>query len=370
MKPGRIHVYYLDQAYVFNMLYRANLTHPRNQKASLTMEHRIICFGELLLRMSSSAGEMLLQTPHLNVCVGGAEANVACSLAHFGHQVAMVSSLPANALGYAARDGLRAHGIDASDIRYAPGRMGLYFLTPGAVLRPSEIIYDRVASMFAQTNPAAYDWPMLLKGATWLHVSGVSAAVGERGAQATLAAMRTARSMGVKVAFDGNYRASLWAEQGSDGADVLCELMYHADMMFADQRDIALVLKRPELGQGGRSEAIDVAFATFPNLARIASTTRTQISNDHHRLSATLHTSTGVAAAREYELYNIVDRIGTGDAFAAGVLHGLLLNWTDADALEFGLAAAAIKHSITGDFNLANEEQVMAVRSGSLDVRR
>lgn len=333
-------------------------------------KQHIVCFGELLLRMSSPAGEMLLQTPRMEVCIGGAEANVAVSLAHFGHDVSLVSALPDNALGCAARDGLRAHGVDTRGIRFAPGRMGLYFLTPGAVLRPSEIIYDRAGSAFAQSDPAAYDWPALLEGASWLHVSGVSPAVGERAALAVLAAMREARRMGVKVAYDGNYRASLWAAQGSDGADVLFELMQNADLAFADQRDMALVLKRPELGRGSRDDALAAAFAAFPNLAKVAATSRVQLSADHHKLSATLHTRTGAVAAREYDLHNIVDRIGTGDAFAAGVLHGLLRAWTDAEALEFGLAAAAVKHSIAGDFNLASEAHIAAACTGALDVRR
>jgi 2-dehydro-3-deoxygluconokinase len=334
------------------------------------MKGRIVCYGEILSRLSAPAGEMLLQSPGLNVCIGGAEANVAVSLAHFGHETTMVSALPDNALGLAARDCLRAHGVDTSAIVLRPGRMGLYFLTPGAVLRPSEIIYDRAASVFAQADPALYDWPALLAGASWLHVSGVNPAVGARPALAMLAAMRAARSLGVRVAFDGNYRASLWSEQGSDGAEVLCELMSNADLAFADQRDIALVLKRPELVQGSRADAMLAAFAAFPNLVRVAATIRTQHSVDRHALSATLHTRDGAIAARSYELQGIVDRIGTGDAFAAGILHGLENSWDDADALEFGLAAAAVKHAIAGDFNLASEAQVQALRTGALDVRR
>jgi 2-dehydro-3-deoxygluconokinase len=330
----------------------------------------IVCFGELLLRMSSPAGEMLLQRPQLDVCIGGAEANVAVSLARFGHAVSMVSALPDNALGAAARDGLRAHGVDTGGIGFAAGRMGLYFLTPGAVLRPSEIVYDRADSVFARTEPAAWDWPALLQGASWLHVSGVSPAVGEAAGQAVLGAMRAARSMGVQVAFDGNYRASMWAQRGSDGAEVLLELMQHADLAFADQRDVALVLKRPELAHASRAEAMAAAFEAFPKLSKVAATTREQFSIDHHKLGATLHTRAGVIATGDYELHHIVDRIGTGDAFAAGVLHGLLRGWTDARTLEFGLAAAAVKHSIAGDFNLAGEAQIEAACTGALDVRR
>jgi 2-dehydro-3-deoxygluconokinase len=334
------------------------------------MKPQIVCFGELLLRMSSPAGEMLLQTPRLDVCIGGAEANVAVSLARFGHRVSLVSALPANALGEAARIGVRAHGVDTGAIHFAPGRIGLYFLTPGAVLRPSEIVYDREGSVFAQTDPAIYHWPELLAGAAWLHVSGVTPAVGERGAQAALDAVRTARVLGVKVSFDGNYRATMWARQGSDGASVLRELMRHADLAFADQRDMALVLGRPELAQGSRADAMAAAFEAFPQLQRVAATIRTQHGNDRHDLAATLHTRAGAIAAPGHALHGIVDRIGTGDAFAAGLLHGLLRGWNEEQALGFGLAAAVTKHSIAGDFNLASEAQVLAVCTGALDVRR
>jgi len=334
------------------------------------MENTIVCFGELLLRLSAPAGQLMLQTPQLETCIGGAEANVAVSLARLGHGVSMVSSLPENALGMAVRDGLRMHGVDTRALRFSPGRLGLYFLTTGAVLRPSEIIYDRTGSVFAESEPDSYCWPELLKGAAWLHVSGISAATGDSGAQATLSAMREARAMGVKVSFDGNYRASLWAARHCDGADVLRELMQQADLAFADQRDFALMLRRPELGQCSRGEAMSAAFAAFPGLSMVAATRRIQYANDRHDLDATLYTRSGAVQAREYQLHGIVDRIGTGDAFAAGVLHGLLRGWSEDRILDFGLAAAVVKHSIAGDFNPVDEAQIEAVRTGSLDVRR
>lgn len=334
------------------------------------MENTIICFGELLLRLSAPAGQLMLQAPLLNTCIGGAEANVAVSLARLGHDVSMVSTLPDNALGAAVRDGLRMYGVDTRSIRFRPGRLGLYFLTTGAVLRPSEIIYDRARSAFTEADPASYDWPTLLKGAAWLHVSGISAATGEGGAQATLSAMRAARAQGVNVSFDGNYRASLWAMRGTDGADVLCELMRHADLAFADQRDFALLLRRPELTQCSRGDAMAAAFAAFPHLSKVAATSRTQLANDHHQLTAAMYTRSGLVQAGNVELQGIVDRIGTGDAFAAGLLHGLLRRWSDDESLGFALAAAVAKHSIGGDFNLATEAQIDAVRGGTLDVRR
>lgn len=332
---------------------------------------RIVCFGEVLVRLSAPHGELLLQSPALEACIGGAEANVAVSLAHFGHDAAVVTALPDNHLGQVARNRLREYGVDTRGVQFRPGRMGLYFLTPGAVLRPAEIIYDRAGSSFAQAGPGAYDWHALLHGADWLHVSGVSPALGETTAQAVLDAARTARQLGVRVSFDGNYRASLWQQQGHDGAAVLYELMQHVDLAFADQRDIALILQRPELAQPAhRDDAIAAAFAVFPQLQKLVATVRTQHTVNEHELAAVLHTRAGVTRTDSYRLAGIVDRIGTGDAFAAGILHGLQQGWDDARTLDFGLAAATVKHAIAGDFNLASEAQVLAAASGRLDVRR
>lgn len=332
---------------------------------------RIVCFGEILLRMAAPAGELLLQSPTLSTCIGGAEANVAVSLARLGHDVAMVSALPDNALGLAARDALRAHGVDTRAIHFQAGRMGLYFLAPGAVVRQSDIIYDRAGSVFAQSDTALYDWPALLAGADWLHVSGVSPAVGLMAGRAVIDAMRAARALGVRVSFDANYRASLWAARGIDGAQVLYQLMNLADIAFADRRDIALVLKRPELlNDHRRADALDAAFDNFPQLKRIAATTRTQHSVERHDLAARMHTREGMVETGTMALRGIVDRIGTGDAFAAGVLHGLHSGWEDARALEFGLASASFKHGVAGDFSPASEAQIEAVLQGALDVRR
>ena len=332
---------------------------------------RIVCFGEMLLRLSPPAGRLLSQASSLELCTGGAEANVAVSLARLGHASAMVSTLPDNAPGQIAVDALRMHGVDVAGVRREAGRMGLYFLTPGAVLRPSEIVYDRAGSAFANADPAGYDWPALLAGASWLHVSGISPAVGEAPAQAVLEAMRAARSLGVRVSFDGNYRASLWAARGADGAATLRTLMAQADLAFANGRDFALLLDRPELAEPTREdEAAAAAFAAFPHLGVVAFTRRRELTVQQHELHACVRTRDASAEAGPCRLHEIVDRIGTGDAFAAGVLDGLLRGADLNDTAGFALAAAAAKHSIAGDFNLASREQIALVASGALSVRR
>ncbi|MBQ5946743.1 sugar kinase [Massilia sp. ST3] len=341
---------------------------------SAPLPGRIVCFGEMLLRLSPPAGRLLAQASTLDLCTGGAEANVAVSLARLGHATAMVTTLPDSAPGQIAVDALRTHGVDVGGVRREPGRMGLYFLTPGAVLRPSEIVYDRAGSSFACADPAGYDWNALLAGAAWLHVSGISPAVGAAPARAVAEAMRSARALGVRVSFDGNYRASLWAARGEDGAGVLRALMARADLAFANGRDFALLLGRPELAQPEREdEAVAAAFAAFPHLGHIAFTRRRELSVQQHELRACLRTrdaSGGAAEAGPYHLHEIVDRIGTGDAFAAGILDGLLRGEGPAAVAGFGLAAAVAKHSIAGDFNLASREQIAMVAAGALSVRR
>ncbi|WP_440963072.1 sugar kinase [Massilia sp. GER05] len=307
------------------------------------LEGRIVCFGEILLRLAAPPGRMLLQTPALDACAGGAEANVAVALALLGHRTAMVSVLPDNSLGRAALDSLRAHSVDTAGIRLRPGRMGLYFITPDAVARPSEIIYDRAGSAYALADPGLYDWPALLDGAGWLHVSGIAPAAGDGPAQAVLAAMRAARAAGVRVAFDGTAQPPL------------PEAMRMADVLFAAPRDIALVLDRPELADPARErDAVQSAFAAFPDLAMLAWTGRVAHRTDEHELSAVLHTRTKSVTGGSYRLSGTVDHIGTGDAFAAGVLHGLQSGMATADVAGFALAAAAMKHAITGDFNAAH----------------
>ena len=307
------------------------------------MAGRIVCFGEILLRLAAPPGRMLLQTPALDACAGGAEANVAVALALLGHRTAMVSVLPDNSLGRAALDSLRAHGVDTAGIRLRPGRMGLYFITPDAAARPSEIIYDRAGSAYALADPGLYDWPALLDGAGWLHVSGIPPAAGDGPAQAVLAAMRAARAAGVRVAFDGTAQPPL------------PEAMRMADVLFAGPRDIALALDRPELADCAREQdAVQAAFAAFPDLAMLAWTRRVPHRTDEHELSAVLHTRTASVTGGSYRLSGTVDRIGTGDAFAAGVLHGLQSGMATADVAGFALAAAAMKHAITGDLNVAH----------------
>ncbi len=329
---------------------------------------RFVCFGELLIRLSPPGRELLLQTPQLTTHYGGAEANVAISLARLGHDVGMISIVPDNALAEGALGELRRYGVDTKGVKTGAGRMGLYFMTAGAGQRPSEVLYDRAQSAFATAPADAIDWTEALKGADWLHLSGVTPAVSAGAAEAALRAVKAARAAGVKVSFDANFRAKLWQVRGDDPRPTLNALFGEADLMFATARDITLVTGDT---CDSDDDAARIAFARYPNLKRIAATERKVVSSDHHELCGFMFTRTGATRTAIKTITGIVDRIGGGDAFASGLLHGLAKGADDQDMLDFALAASCLKHTIPGDFNLASEADVaFQLSSSGSDVRR
>ena len=333
---------------------------------------KFLAFGEIMLRLSPPGRELLLQTPRFDVWVAGAEANVATALARLGHDVAFASAVPDNDLGDSAISTLRGHGIDTSGIQKRGERMGLYFVTSGAGMRATEVVYDRAYSSFAETPADAWDWDTLLKGVDRLHLSGITPALGPVSAESALAAARAASERGIAVSFDGNWRGKLWARWDGNPRAILSELVGHADLMFGNHRDISLLLDRDfsHDGEDRRREAAEAAFAVFPKLATIASTARHVEDADRHRLSARIDTRTGHVQTGEVTLAGIVDRIGAGDAFAAGVLHALRSGGSSEDAARTGLALAALKHSLPGDASLFRQADIHAYLAGGLDVRR
>lgn len=336
------------------------------------MTARLVFFGELLIRLTAPGNELLMQSPALSLHVGGAEANVAIGLAHLGHDCAMVSSIPPNALGRGAVAAVRGAGVDCSAVTSHPGRMGLYFLSVGAGLRASEIVYDRAGSSFAATGPDDYDFDRLLAGAGLLHLSGITPALGPRSAEAALAAARAAKRLGVPVSFDGNYRAMLWDAWDGDPRAILSELIGTADILFGNHRDLSLVLERAFSGEGEdrRREAAEAGFAAFPNLRLIASTARHTVTADHHRIAARIDLRDESHQTADVDVTGIVDRIGAGDAFAAGVLHAHLSGGDARAMAESGLALACLKHSLPGDASRFGQSDIDAFHSGALDVRR
>jgi 2-dehydro-3-deoxygluconokinase len=334
---------------------------------------RLVCFGEMLVRLTAPNGELLLQTPALSAHVGGAEANVAVCVSRLGGEAGMATVLPDNPLGRAARDELRRHGVDVAHVAFASGRMGLYFLTPGAVRRAPEVVYDRAGSAFATAGAKAIDWGKALKGADWLHVSGITPAVSETAGEAALAAIAAAKKAGAKISFDGNYRSKLWEARGESGAAILKEMLSAAELAFIDHRDIALILGQTfETDGAGQRKAIDAAFEAFPTLQRIAHTQRDARGVSDHALGAALFTrGQGALFLPPIDMPGIVDRIGGGDAFAGGLLYALMAGRQDEDALGFALYASAAKHGQLGDASHASAADIDALMSaGGFDVKR
>jgi 2-dehydro-3-deoxygluconokinase len=329
---------------------------------------KLVCFGEMLVRLTAPAGETLLQAPHLSAHIGGAEANVAICVSRLGIPSAMATVVPDNPLGRAARDELRRHGVDTTNVTFSPGRMGLYYLTPGAVLRAPEIIYDRAGSAFANAPVTTIDWWQALKSAEWLHVSGITPAVSKSAGEAALAAMTAAAAANVKVCFDGNYRSKLWEARGESGQAILKQMLDQATLAFIDERDIALILGRDA---GDRKQSAQAAFAAFPNLRMIVATERKTRGVADYSLGATLFTRSNAHEVAPIALPGVVDRIGGGDAFAGGFLYAHMSGMPEADALAFALYSAAAKHGQSGDASHASAQDIRALMAGGgLDVKR
>jgi 2-dehydro-3-deoxygluconokinase len=328
----------------------------------------IVCFGEMLLRLATAPGVPLVDAPGLGLVVGGAESNVAAALAALGWPARMATVLPDNPLGGRALAALGGWGVDTRHVRRAAGRMGLYVLETGASLRPSVITYDRAGSAFALADPAAFDFDAILDGARLLHLSGITAALGPNGLDLCRAAIAAANRLNVPVSFDPNYRESLWSAWDSDPRAALRELIEGAQVLFAGHRDMALVLGRPFPAEG--REAAEAAFATFPRLAVMASTARDPVTAAHHRLSARVDSRDDAHRTDEIAIPDIVDRIGSGDAFAAGVLHAWLRGEGVAAMARTGLALGALKHAIHGDVCRVSRAELDGFDGGSRDVRR
>jgi len=333
---------------------------------------KIVTFGEIMLRLKSPGHERLFQSPLLEATFGGGEANVAASLAQFGLEAAFVTALPADPLGDAALRGLRGLGVDVSGVRRtAGGRTGIYFLETGADQRASNVVYDRSGSSISLTGPGDFDWKALLAGADWFHVTGITPALSKSAAEAALEAATAARAAGAKVSVDLNYRRKLW-NYGVSAPEMMGRFAALADVLVANEEDIqlGLGLSVPGSATGGAFDkgAVEAlarrAREAYPNLGVVAVTLRESLSADRNGWSAALLGEGGFRRSRSYELCDIVDRVGGGDSFAAGLIFGLLEFGDEAGALEFAVAASALKHTIPGDINLASRSEVERLAAG------
>ena len=337
---------------------------------------RVVTFGEVMLRLRSPGFERLMQSPLLEATFGGAEANVAVSLAQFGFDAAFVTALPANPLGDAAVQSVRGFGVDTRLIRRVGDRIGVYFLETGANQRPSRVTYDRSGSAIATAKPGDFDWKAIFDGAAWFHVSGVTPAISQSAADLALEAVRAARESGVTVSCDYNYRKNLW-KYGKTAPEVMREIVKHVNVGIANEEDCEKALGIESAadvhsGQLDRERYRHVAesvFDAFPNLEKQVITLRESYSADYNGWSAVLYNGRELLTSRHYEINDIVDRVGAGDSFAAGLIYGLLTYADDQQALEFAMAASCLKHSVQGDFNRVSVAEVEALMKGEASGR-
>jgi 2-dehydro-3-deoxygluconokinase len=332
---------------------------------------RIVTFGEVMLRLKSPGFERLLQSPMLEATFGGAEANVAVSLAHFGLSVSFVTALPSNPLGESAISEIRKFGVDTSFIKRAGDRIGVYFLESGSNQRASKVTYDRAGSSIAAAKPGDFDWDAILKGAGWFHISGVTPAISASAAALSLEAVKAARSKGITVSCDYNYRKNLW-RYGKKAPEVMREIVSNASIGIANEEDCQKALgieidadvSKGKLDIERYSRLAEKVLSEFPNLEKQVITLRESHSADHNGWSAILHNRKKSLTSRKYEITNIVDRVGAGDSFAAGLIYGLVTYEDDQRALEFAAAASCLKHSILGDFNRVDVTEVETLMKG------
>jgi 2-dehydro-3-deoxygluconokinase len=351
----------------------------------------VVTFGEIMGRLAAPGNLRLRQARELEVTYAGAEASVAASICNFGGAARYITALPRHALADATVDSIRAMGIDASHIvRTDQGRLGLYFLETGANQRPSNVIYDRADSAVSITAADCYDWEAILDGAGWLHLSGITPAISEVAAEATLVAAQQAKATGAQVSIDLNFRGKLWKWHAAKTPRELAQetmrtILPHVDLVIANEEDCSDVLgiragntnvHQGDLNTSQYPEVAREVARQFPNVSRVAITLRESLSASHNNWGAMLFDATSNTSYfapvddegkyRPFEIKNIVDRVGGGDAFAGGLIFALLTpELSDPQsALQFAVAASCLKHSIKGDFNYATRGEVEALMGG------
>ncbi|MCA1617748.1 MAG: sugar kinase [Acidobacteria bacterium] len=335
---------------------------------------RVVTFGEIMMRLATPGRLRFSQARELELTYGGGEANVAVSLANFGLDARLVTRLPANPFGDGAVSVLRSHGVDTSFVARGGDRIGVYFLETGASQRASVVVYDRAGSSISQVAPGEFDWAKVFDGAGWFHFTGITPALGPRVAEATAEACRAAKEAGLTVSCDLNYRKKLWTP--AQAGETMTSLMEWVDVGIGNEEDAEKVFGIKAEGsnvEGGHVSAegyeqVARTLAEKFDLKSVAITLRESRSADENGWSAMLLYEGRVHQSRKYDI-NIVDRVGGGDSFAAGLVYGLFTGRGAQDSLEFAVAASCLKHSIGGDFNLVSVAEVEALVKGDASGR-
>jgi len=337
---------------------------------------KYMTFGEIMLRLKSPGQECLFQSPSLEATFGGGEANVSVSLANYGLDAGFITILPDNVIGDACIQELRRFSVDTVNVIRSAGRMGIYFLEGGANQRPSKVVYDRAQSAIALAQKGEIDWDKALENTKWFHITGITPAISESAMELSLESMKKAKEKGITVSCDLNYRKNLW-NYGKKAAEVMPELMQYVDVVIANEEDCQKSLgiqadvdvESGDLDHSKYEALSNAVLEKYPNIKMIAITLRESVSADINGWSACINDRNQFYVSRRYEIKDIVDRVGGGDSFAAGLIYGINAYDNINEALEFAVAASCLKHSILGDFNRIRVEDVEKLKNGDASGR-
>ncbi len=335
---------------------------------------KIITLGEIMLRLSPVGNDRFIQSETLRVIPGGGEANVAVSVANYGHEAYFVSKLPKHEIGQMAVNALRRYGVDTSFVARGGDRVGLYYAETGASMRPSKVVYDRAHSAIAEAKPEDFDFDAIMEGAQWFHWSGITPAISDNAAELTRLACEAAKRHGVTVSVDLNFRKKLWTSEKA--ISVMRPLMKYVDVCIGNEEDAQLCLGfKPDADvEGGQTDASGY-HKIFEQMKKVfgfkyvVSTLRESFSATHNGWKALIYNGEEFYESRRYDIMPIIDRVGGGDSFSGGLIHGLLTKPTQGEALELAVAASALKHTINGDFNLVTVDEVEALAAGNANGR-
>lgn len=335
---------------------------------------KIVTLGEIMLRLSPAGNYRFVQSESFQIFPGGGEANVAVSLANYGHTACFVSKLPSHEIGQIAVNALRRYGVKTEYISRGGDRVGLYYAETGASMRPSKVIYDRAHSAIAEADISDFDFDKIMEDADWFHWSGITPAISDKAAEIVRVACEAAKRHGVTVSVDLNFRKKLWTSEKA--ISVMRPLMQYVDVCIGNEEDANMCLGyKPDADvEGGKTDA-EGYYEIFKGMMKefgfkyVVSTLRESYSASHNGWKALIYDGKTFYESKHYDINPIIDRVGGGDSFSAGLIHGLLSYNDQAKALEFAVAASALKHTIPGDFNLVSTSEVESLAKGNANGR-
>ena len=337
------------------------------------MGKKVVTLGEIMLRLSTPGNTRFVQSDSFDVVYGGGEANVAVSCANYGHDAYFVTKLPKHEIGQSAVNALRKYGVKTDFIARGGDRVGIYYLETGASMRPSKVIYDRAHSAIAEADAADFDFDAIMEGADWFHWSGITPAISDKAAELTRLACEAAKRHGVTVSVDLNFRKKLWTKEKAQS--IMKPLMQFVDVCIGNEEDAEKVFGiKPEgfdvtatNGEVNAAEFESVCtqlMAKFPRAKKVIITLRGAINANHNTWGGVLYANSKLYQSRRYDITHIVDRVGGGDSFGAGLIAASLEGYDPQATIEFAVAASCLKHSIEGDFNMVSMDEVLKLAGG------